>query len=57
MIDRLTEIKSQMKLQVDCVGLPDKKFPNKMITSTEYVKHISKRKKRWHVRLIGLYIN
>ncbi len=57
MIDRLTEIKAQMELQVDCVGLPDKKFPNKMITSYEYVKHISKRKKRWHVCLIGLYIN
>lgn len=57
MIDRLTEIDAQMKLQVDCVGLPFKKFPRYIVSSIEYVEHISKRKKRWDVRLRGLYMN
>lgn len=57
MIDRLTQIKARMNVQVDCVGMPDKKFPDKMVISSEYVKHISKRKKRWNVWLRGLYIN
>ncbi len=57
MIDNLTQIKARMKVQVDCVGLPHKKFPEKMVVSAEYVRHETKRKKRWNVWLQGLYMN
>lgn len=57
LIEYRTIIEAEMKLEVDCVGYPNKKFPDHMISSWEYVKNISKRKKRYNVRLFGLYMN
>ncbi len=56
-IDFRTILDARMQVNVFCVGLPHKKFPERMIRSSQYIKHLSKRKKHWTVTLPFLYSN